>query len=99
MQSGQNKMHNCKYHNEQYTKPIKSSSKNVTKFHMAWMASGTSTLWLTKEFAQWTIHVRGLTTPIHIELLALLINEFAQTLNRFHVQKVSIRSVNNLWLK
>ena len=37
---GMIEIHNYKYHNEHYSKPIKSSSKNVTMFHKARMASG-----------------------------------------------------------
>ena len=47
MQSGQRNVEYTianNYYNEHYSKPIKSSSKNVTKFHTARMASGTSTL-------------------------------------------------------
>ena len=54
MQSGQRNVDEMKYRIANITMnimPIKSSSKNVTKFHTARMASGTSTLWLTKEFA------------------------------------------------
>ena len=54
MQSWQRNVDEMKYRIANITMnimPIKSSSKNVTKFHTASMASGTSTLWLTKEFA------------------------------------------------
>ena len=54
MQSWQRNVDEMKYTIANITMnimPIKSSSKNVTKFHTASMASGTSTLWLTKEFA------------------------------------------------
>ena len=87
MQSVQRNVNEMKYTIANNTmninsKPIKSSSNNVTKFHTARLASGklinselfpmlqteeTSTLWLTKQSRP----TCGLATPMHVELRPL----------------------------